>query len=105
MPFYDLPKLGGSQLLRGYKTGRFRDRSLIAFSVEYRWPLWRRLDALLFTDHGRVFHDIKDDFEFSNFRSSYGGGFRFWNANGHLSVLAAKGTEEWSFYINFGDSF
>lgn len=105
VPFYDLPKLGGSQLLRGYKTGRFRDASLIAFSAEYRWPLWRRLDALLFTDHGRVFRDITEDFEFSNFQSSYGGGLRFWNANGHLSILAAKGTEEWSFYINFGDSF
>lgn len=105
VPFYDLSKLGGSQLLRGYKTGRFRDLGFVAFSAEYRWPLWRRIDAMLFTDHGRVFHDLTNDFEFSNFRSSYGGGFRFWNANGHLSILAAKGTEEWSFYINFGDSF
>lgn len=105
VPFYDLPKLGGSQLLRGYKTGRFRDLGYVAFAAEYRWPLWRRIDALLMTDHGRVFHDLKNDFEFSNFRSSYGGGLRFWNANGHLSMLAAKGTEEWSFYINFGDSF
>jgi outer membrane protein assembly factor BamA len=105
VPFYELARLGGSQFLRGYKTGRFRDLGYVAFSAEYRWPLWRRIDALLFTDHGRVFHDLSEDFEFSNFKSSYGGGMRIWNNAGHLSLLAAKGTEEWSFYINFGDSF
>lgn len=57
------------------------------------------------TDHGRVFHDITEDFEFSNFRASYGGGLRFWNDAGHLALMVAEGTEEWSFYINFGDSF
>lgn len=105
IPFYDLPKLGGSRLLRGYKTGRFRDFGFVSFAAEYRWPLLRKLDALLMTDHGRVFHDITQDFEFSNFRSSYGGGLRFWNDAGHLALMVAKGTEEWSFYINFGDSF
>lgn len=105
IPFYDLPKLGGSKLLRGYKTGRFRDLGFVSFAAEYRWPILRRLDALLMTDHGRVFHDITEDFEFSNFRASYGGGLRFWNNAGHLALMAAKGTEEWSFYINFGDSF
>lgn len=105
IPFYDLPKLGGSRLLRGYKTGRFRDFGFVSFAAEYRWPLLRKLDALLMTDHGRVFEDITKDFEFSNFRASYGGGLRFWNDAGHLSLMVAKGTEEWSFYINFGDSF
>lgn len=105
VPFYELAKLGGSRLLRGYKTGRFRDLGYIAFSAEYRWPLWRRLDAMLLTDHGRVFHDLAKDFEFSNFKSSYGGGLRFWNAKGHLDILVAQGTEDLSFYINFGDSF
>lgn len=105
IPFYDLPKLGGSRLLRGYKTGRFRDLGFVSFAAEYRWPLLRKLDALLMTDHGRVFHEITQDFEFSNFRASYGGGLRFWNDAGHLSLMVAKGTEEWSFYINFGDSF
>ncbi|HWO56123.1 MAG TPA: BamA/TamA family outer membrane protein [bacterium] len=105
VPFYELAKLGGSQLLRGYKTGRFRDRGYAALSLEYRWPLWRRIDALLLSDHGRVFHDLLRDFEFSDFRSSYGGGLRFWNNAGHLALLVAKGTDEWGFYINFGDSF
>lgn len=105
VPFYELASLGGSQRLRGYKTGRFRDLGFVAFSAEYRWPLWRRLDALLLTDHGRVFHDLAKDFEFSNFKSSYGGGLRFWNGAGHLALLVAKGSEEWSYYINFGDTF
>lgn len=105
VPFYDLASLGGSRQLRGYRTGRFRDLGYAAISLEYRWPLWRRIDAVLFTDHGRVFHDMTRDFEFSNFRSSYGGGLRFWNQAGHLALQVAKGTEDLSFYLNFGDSF
>ena len=48
VPFYLLPDLGGSHTLRGYQPWRFRDRSRLLLSAEYRWtagsfsygPLW-----------------------------------------------------------------
>jgi outer membrane protein assembly factor BamA len=54
VPFYLLPTLGGSSTLRGFADYRFRDRNLLLFSAEYRWPLFRALDGALFYDAGTV---------------------------------------------------
>jgi hypothetical protein len=54
VPFYLLPTLGGSNTLRGFADYRFRDRNLLLFNAEYRWPLFRAMDAALFYDAGTV---------------------------------------------------
>jgi hypothetical protein len=54
VPFYLLPSLGGSTTLRGFLDYRFRDRDLLLFNAEYRWPLLRALDGALFYDAGTV---------------------------------------------------
>jgi outer membrane protein assembly factor BamA len=54
VPFYLLPTLGGSTTLRGFLDDRFRDRDLLLFNAEYRWPLFRALDGALFYDAGTV---------------------------------------------------
>ena len=54
VPFYLLPTLGGSTTLRGFLDYRFRDRDLVLFDAEYRWPLFRALDGALFYDAGTV---------------------------------------------------
>lgn len=102
IPFYELAQLGGSHSLRGYRTGRFTDRDMAMITLEYRWPLWQRIDAFLFTDQGRVFHDIEDDFAFANFRSSYGGGLRIWNSRGASEIMIARSNEKVRFYLNLG---
>lgn len=104
VPFYELAHLGGSHSLRGYSTDRFAARDMALFTVEYRWPLWRKIDAFLFTDQGRVFDNIEDDFKFSNFRSSYGGGLRVWKHSSNIELMMARG-ETMKFYINLGSAF
>jgi hypothetical protein len=54
VPFYMLPTLGGTNSLRGYSDYRFRDRNAALLSAEYRWPVFRMMDAALFVDAGRV---------------------------------------------------
>ena len=54
IPFYLLPTLGGTNSLRGYSDYRFRDRNVAFVNVEYRWPVFRMLDAALFVDGGSV---------------------------------------------------
>ena len=54
VPFYELPALGNAHSLRGYSSYRFRDRDLVLFNVEYRWPLLRMLDGAIFWDAGNV---------------------------------------------------
>ena len=81
-PFFERANLGGATSLRGYSTGRFRDKDLILLNVEYRYPIWdayRDLrgaaDAVVFVDIGRVFDDLKKD-TFKDYKASYGGGIR-----------------------------
>lgn len=47
-PFYRLAALGGSQLMRGYKSGSLRGRDYLAGQLEARSKLWRRLGAVAF---------------------------------------------------------
>ena len=54
VPFYLMPTLGGQNTLRGYSDYRFRDRNAAFVSAEYRWPVFRMMDAALFADAGSV---------------------------------------------------
>ena len=54
IPFVELPTLGGGYLLRGYETGRFRDRWAATASVEYTWPVTEGVASFVFVDAGRV---------------------------------------------------
>ena len=81
-PFFERASLGGDTTLRGYSSGRFRDKDLILLNVEYRYPIWeahrdRRgaMDAVIFTDVGRVFNDLAED-TISDYKKTFGGGIR-----------------------------
>jgi hypothetical protein len=54
LPFYSLPKLGGSLTLRGFIAGRFRDRSMWHASAEYRFWVFTRGFPIPFTKALRV---------------------------------------------------
>ena len=94
LPVYALADLGGLHGLRGYSTSRFNDDAKALASIEYRWPLWDRIDAFLFIEGGRVFHDLSHDFEFRDWESSYGGGFRVWHQEGLQAYLQIAGSSE-----------
>jgi outer membrane protein assembly factor BamA len=81
-PFFERASLGGATDLRGYSTGRFRDKDLILLNLEYRYPIWEAhldregaMDAVVFMDVGRVFNDLQED-TFSDYKTSYGIGIR-----------------------------
>ena len=54
VPFYLQRTLGGSRLLRGFVTDRFRDRNLLALQAEYGWDVSPFLNAVLFYEAGAV---------------------------------------------------
>jgi outer membrane protein assembly factor BamA len=54
VPFDQLPLSGGSDILRGYARGRYRDRYLAAAQLEYRSPFVRRVGAVAFAGAGTV---------------------------------------------------
>ena len=73
VPFFDLPQLGGSTLLRGYPAERFRDRLAAVGSLDYQWDLSQRLSASVFADVGRVY-GARDELALEDLRVGYGVG-------------------------------
>ncbi len=75
-PIYRLPALGGSNLMRGHKSGSLRDRNYIAGQMEYRTHLWWHVGAVAFFGLGNVAHEFSD-FKIKDLEYSYGAGIRF----------------------------
>jgi outer membrane protein assembly factor BamA len=62
LPFYQLPRLGGTTYLRGYAAEQFRDQIAAVGSADYQWELARNFAARVFVDVGRVYagtHDVR----------------------------------------------
>lgn len=75
-PLQMMALLGGSYWMRGYFAGRYRDRNMITFQAEYRFPIYWRLGAVAFAGLGDVSHEI-DTFQLNEFKYSLGFGLRF----------------------------
>ncbi len=106
-PFQLLPSMGGSDILRGYYKGRYRDKSLIAIQMEYRFPIYNWLKGTLFGSTGDVADEI-DDFILKEFKYSYGLGLRARvnPANVHLRFDVAFTQERKpAFYFTASEAF
>jgi hypothetical protein len=106
VPFYMQPTLGGSHVLRSVADYRFRDRSLFAFNVEYRWEAFGALDMALFTDFGTVAPRVSD-LDFGDLKRAYGIGFRLNTATTvfyRIDIGTGAG-EGLRFYFKFSNAF
>jgi outer membrane protein assembly factor BamA len=106
-PFFLLPEFSGNETVRGYTTGRFRDRELLALSAEYRLLIWQnveaKVDAVGFVDAGQVQEQIFDDAEWDDFHLGVGGGIRIYDADTYLgSVMVAFGKDEFRITADVG---
>jgi outer membrane protein assembly factor BamA len=75
-PFYRLPAFGGSKIMRGFKSGSFRDRTYIASQVEFRTHMWWKLGAVAFVGAGDIAEELRI-IKFGDLKYSYGVGLRF----------------------------
>jgi hypothetical protein len=74
-PFTAMGKLGGNFPLRAYADGFFTGAIVAGISNEYRWPIDRYADMLIFNEYG-MYSDDLGHFSSFNLRNSYGFGFR-----------------------------
>ena len=101
IPFQRLLVNDTPDVLRGYRSFRFRDRGLVAFNSEYRFPISMKqfpgragLDLYPLADYGQVFDDAKQ-IGFNNMKFSYGLGLRVESGNGLVARLEwARSKEE-----------
>jgi hypothetical protein len=99
--------LGGFRFLRGYYTGRFRDKNLVFYQTEIRIPVYWRIGVVAFAGVGQVAPDLKS-FSFDQMKLTGGGGLRFTlsrreRANIRFDYGFTK--DGGGFYLVFGESF
>lgn len=85
--FIDLPRLGGSDYLRGYPNGRFRDRAITLGSAEYLWDLGNYLGAYTFVDVGRAWPSLAHigATDVGSLRMGFGGGVQIHTSSSFLT--------------------
>ncbi|PRP65640.1 BamA/TamA family outer membrane protein [Nonlabens agnitus] len=107
-PFSEYSFLGSSEIMRGYREGRFIDRDLVAAQAEYRKNFKdSRIGAVVFVGAGDVYRNI-DEFQFSSLKPSYGVGVRYKldeseNLNIRLDWGFGRGTNE--LYLGIAEAF
>jgi len=105
VPFFDMPILGTAETLRGYDTYRFRDKSAVALSLEYRYRIWRAMDWAFFLDEGQVAPQI-GAFGWNRFHPGYGVRlFVLPKPTFPISFDVGHGSEKWRAYVNFNANF
>ena len=74
-PNLELSTLGGSEFLRGFQEGRFRDRFAFFTQAEYRWQALDRIGMVFFGGMGEVTNDFSK-LNIRDFKYSLGSGIR-----------------------------
>lgn len=106
-PFLDLSSIGGSQIMRGYYHGRFRDNHSLQVQTEWRKHLKGRFGFALFGGVGNVW-PAWDEIDLSLIKWAVGGGLRF-NINPgdttNLRLDFAAGPNTSGLYLTLGEAF
>lgn len=105
VPFYMLPRLGGSSTLRAYETSRFTDNHAMVFAAEYRYLMTPKLQLVGFVEGGQVAPRVSA-FDFRTFKTSYGAGVRYRIKNSAVvRVDFARGQEGNRWIVGFSPGF
>ncbi len=108
VPIRSLASFGGANRMRGYYEGRYKDLDQLLLQAEYRFPVYKRLGAVVFGGGGSVARDWKD-YAFNDLRYSYGAGLRFaLDKKERLNVRMDYGIgmgKNNGFYLQIGEAF
>ncbi len=109
-PFNQLALMGGESLMRGYYTGRYRDKTLLAAQAEYRFlpfPFSRRWGAAVFMGVGTVGDRFKN-LDFQHLKAAGGAGVRFLlfpNKDIYTRLDVAFSEDGPGYYFFIGEAF
>lgn len=95
-------RIGGQGSLRGYRDDQFRGNRVLLGSIEYRFPLAKRIQGALFTDFGGAWDG---GFRPRNFKASIGVGVALNTPMGPLRLDYGRGSQGGRFHFSVGTSF
>jgi len=97
VPLPEQIALGGPELMRGFRAGRYRGLSSMVTTVQYTYPIWVFLDGLVFVETGNVFGQNLAGLHPEDWTLSFGMGVRSnSDRDAGFSVLFAAGTTPFS---------
>lgn len=105
VPWNMLELAGNASQMRGYYTGRYRDKNLAEAQVELRQHIYKRSGAVVWIGGGNIFPGFKN-FKLDETLPTYGIGYRFRvkpRTNLRFDYGFGKGTS--AFYININEAF
>ena len=106
MPLTQRFSVGGSDSLRGYKDDQFKGNSMLKATLEYRTPLMKKVQGVIFTDTGYAWDKkTEDDFDLGLIKFSYGIGLRVNSPLGPLRLDYGIGDDGGRFHFSFGGQF
>lgn len=112
IPIMYLPQLGNDEMMRGYYSGRYRDKHLFAAQTELRYRFMNRFGAVIFAGTGHVASTAR--INPNQLKPNYGiGGRYFFDPAKGLSIRLDYGVGEklpdekrqQGFYISFAEAF
>ena len=107
IPFELLPTVGGRDLLRGFRQGKYKENVLFVAQTEYRLPVYKRLKAAVFCSAGDVTNST--DYRIDKLKVAYGVGLRYRlnDARVHLRLDIARNNygDKLQAYITASEAF
>src|SRR5690606_7438895 len=91
---------GGKAHLRGYPTGRFRDRVAAVASVDYQWDLSRNFSANVFVDVGRAYPSLQA-VTYEELRVGYGVGIQAHTEHSFLARASIASSIDGGVFLDF----
>ncbi|MEN6412090.1 MAG: BamA/TamA family outer membrane protein [Veillonellales bacterium] len=95
--------LGGADSLRGYEDDEFKGDKMMAATVEYRFPLAKKVQGVFFTDAGKTWNE--DSYQISDLKVGVGFGVRISTPIGPIKLDYGKGSEGGRTHFSFGGQF
>jgi len=105
LPSFAKYKVGGMNTVRGYDFGEFSGDKSLVFNAEYRLPLAKNFQAVLFTDWGQAW-DYEESINLADLKFGKGIGIRFDTPIGPIRLdygIDEEGTGQT--YFSIGHTF